>query len=127
MIKKHQEEFPHLEPITLNIVEKEENVEIGDFKIKFFAISKTIPDSMGVIIETPYGDIVHTGSTRLNNDGEKPNKEEAEKFEDCVYPVGMDPKWIRASNELNFFNSYKMKFAVIIGVTQMTLGIIRLI
>ena len=34
----------------------------------------------------------------------------------------MDPKWIRAENELNYFNSYKMKFAVIIGVVQMTLG-----
>jgi V-type H+-transporting ATPase subunit a len=50
-------------------------------------------------------------------------EEDAEKMEGCVYPIGMDPKWIRASNELNYFNSYKMKFAVIIGVTQMTFGI----
>lgn len=49
-------------------------------------------------------------------------EEEAEKIEGCVYPIGFDPKWIRAENELNYFNSYKMKFAVIIGVTQMTLG-----
>ena len=40
-----------------------------------------------------------------------------------MYPIGFDPKWIRAENELNYFNSYKMKFAVIIGVAQMTLGI----
>lgn len=48
---------------------------------------------------------------------------EAEKIEGCVYPFGFDPKWIKASNELNFFNSYKMKFAVIIGVIQMTFAI----
>jgi V-type H+-transporting ATPase subunit a len=49
-------------------------------------------------------------------------EEEAERIEGCVYPFGFDPKWIRASNELTFFNSYKMKFAVIIGVAQMTMG-----
>lgn len=34
----------------------------------------------------------------------------------CVYPIGLDPKWYIASNELTFFNSFKMKAAVIIGV-----------
>ena len=54
--------------------------------------------------------------------GEAAHEEEAEKIEGCVYPFGFDPKWIRASNELNYFNSYKMKFAVIIGVFQMSFG-----
>jgi len=44
--------------------------------------------------------------------------------EDCVYPFGIDPKWYIASNELNFFNSLKMKMAVIIGVLHMSLGIL---
>lgn len=34
----------------------------------------------------------------------------------------MDPLWYIASNELNFFNSLKMKLAVIIGVAQMLFG-----
>lgn len=42
---------------------------------------------------------------------------------DCTYPFGMDPKWYVSSNELTYFNSFKMKFAVIIGVTQMMFGI----
>jgi V-type H+-transporting ATPase subunit a len=41
-----------------------------------------------------------------------------EAIEGCVYPFGLDPKWYIASNELTFFNSLKMKLAVIIGVTQ---------
>jgi V-type H+-transporting ATPase subunit a len=45
------------------------------------------------------------------------------KDPDCVYPFGLDPKWYVASNELAFFNSFKMKFAVIIGVIQMICGI----
>ena len=54
------------------------------------------------------------------------NKAEIEEFavkeEGCVYPFGFDPKWFRSSNELNYFNSFKMKFAVIIGVLQMSFG-----
>jgi len=44
-------------------------------------------------------------------------------MEDCVYPFGIDPKWYVASNELAVFNSLKMKLAVIIGVSQMMIGI----
>ena len=54
--------------------------------------------------------------------GHAGHEEYAPKEEGCVYPFGFDPKWIRASNELNYFNSYKMKFAVIIGVFQMSFG-----
>ena len=38
------------------------------------------------------------------------------KHPDCVYPVGVDPKWYVAENELSMMNSLKMKMAVIIGV-----------
>jgi V-type H+-transporting ATPase subunit a len=43
--------------------------------------------------------------------------------EDCVYPFGFDPQWYVSPNELSFFNSFKMKLAVILGVMQMSLGI----
>lgn len=36
--------------------------------------------------------------------------------EDCVYSFGLDWKWYSAHNELNYFNSMKMKIAVIVGV-----------
>jgi len=40
-----------------------------------------------------------------------------------VYPFGTDPGWAGASNKLNSVNSFKMKFAIIMGVTQMVAGI----
>ena len=40
------------------------------------------------------------------------------------YPFGVDWRWYGASNELAFFNSLKMKASVLIGVTQMTFGIL---
>ena len=62
-----------------------------------------------------------------NEHGHGSEEEEAVQIEGCVYPIGFDPVWIRASNELNYFNSYKMKFAVIIGVLQMSFGIYSII
>lgn len=84
MIKKRQEEFSHLPPLDFKTVEKDDRIQLGNLFVKFFAVSHAIPDSMGVIIETPLGNIVHTGDLRLDHvDGiptEKEEKEFDEKF-----------------------------------------------
>merc|ERR1711865_361322 len=40
-----------------------------------------------------------------------------------VYPFGLDPLWKGTTNELMFFNSFKMKISVILGISQMVFGI----
>lgn len=81
MIKKRQEEFPHLTPLTINVVEKNDTLTFGDLKVRFFGVSHAIPDSMGIIIETPFGDIVHTGDLRLDHDNGIPTDDEIERYE----------------------------------------------
>ena len=55
------------------------------------------------------------GTCYQNGKGPK-GKVVAKSAKDCVYPFGFDPKWYSGHNELTFFNSFKMKLAVIIGV-----------
>lgn len=81
MIRKRQEEFTHLPPLNINVVEKSDHFTLGDLKIQLFGVSHAIPDSMGIIIETPYGDIVHTGDLRLDHDGGIPTDAEIERYE----------------------------------------------
>eukprot|EP00917_Polyrhabdina_sp_WS-2016_P016978 GHVP01036703.1.p1 GENE.GHVP01036703.1~~GHVP01036703.1.p1 ORF type:complete len:744 (+),score=139.70 GHVP01036703.1:49-2280(+) len=39
------------------------------------------------------------------------------------YPFGFDPVWKGATNEIDFYNSFKMKFAVIVALLHMTAGV----
>ncbi len=80
MIEKRQAEFPHLEPLDIKLVEKEDRIKLGDVYVKFFAVSHSIPDSMGVIIETPYGNILGTGDLRVDNKGGIPTEAEEKAF-----------------------------------------------
>jgi ribonuclease J len=79
MMRKRQAEFPHLPAMKEVIVEKDSVVTCGKIKIKFFGVTHTIPDSMGIIIETEHGWIVNPGDYKLDQiDGIVTKEEEKE-------------------------------------------------
>ena len=81
MIKKRQEEFPHLPDIDIREVETSETINVGSLKLRFYGVTHTIPDSMGVIIKTPFGGVTVTGDIKLNHDGNGVvDEEEKESF-----------------------------------------------
>ncbi|MDP2327259.1 MAG: ribonuclease J [Dehalococcoidia bacterium] len=58
----------HLADIAeVNVVEPGDIVDVGPFSVEFFSVSHSIPDSAGLIIETPLGPIVHTGDFKLDH------------------------------------------------------------
>ncbi len=81
LIQKRQEEFPHLPKIDMNLVEKDQTITIGGFKVKFFAVTHTIPDAMGVVLQTPHGSIVHTGDLKLDHDNGVPTEAEEAEYD----------------------------------------------
>jgi len=80
MIKKRQEEFPHLPALDIRIVEKEDTITLGKIRVKFFAVTHTIPDSMGIIIDTPYGAIVNPGDIKLEHTDGIPSEREVNEY-----------------------------------------------
>ena len=81
LIQKRQEEFAHVPKIDLQVVEKNSTITCGKLKVRFFAVTHTIPDAMGVIIETPFGNIVHTGDLKLDHMDGIPTDNEVAEYE----------------------------------------------
>jgi ribonuclease J len=79
LMKKRQEEFAHLPPLNTHIVEKDSVINAGEIRVRFFGVTHTVPDSMGIVIETPYGSIVTAGDYKLDQmDGVVSDEEEKE-------------------------------------------------
>src|SRR3990167_2473839 len=80
IIKKRQEEFTSQQPLRIILVEQDEKVKLGSTIVDFFNVTHTVPDSMGCIIETPWGDVVHTGDIKLDHVNGVPTEEEVKEF-----------------------------------------------
>ncbi len=67
IILKRQEDFKELPKLDIEVVKKNDTIELGPFKVTFFHVNHTIPDAMGLAIETPVGLIVHTGDFKFDH------------------------------------------------------------
>jgi ribonuclease J len=64
--------------VKLNIVERGGGIELGPFKVSFVALSHSIPEGNGLLIETPFGSVFHTGDWKIDETpviGEAPSTE----------------------------------------------------
>ncbi len=83
LIQKRQEEYPHLPKLKMHVVD-ESDVALPltkHLKVRFFGLTHSIPDSTGIIIETPAGDIVTTGDVRVENTNGVPAEDEVKQWQ----------------------------------------------
>ncbi len=65
----------HEVPATLAVYEREP-IRVGPFAVEPFAVTHSIPDSVGLIVRTPVGTVVHTGDFKVDQtplDGRLPD------------------------------------------------------
>ena len=71
--------------VKLNIVERGGSIELGPFRVSFVALSHSIPEGNGLLIETPFGNVFHTGDWKIDETpviGEAPSTEVLSKIGD---------------------------------------------
>ena len=78
MILKRQEEFLHVDPIDMRVVKEGDSFTVGTTKVKTFPVTHSIPDSMGIAVETKHGDVVFSADVKLEHkDGDVVSEEKA--------------------------------------------------
>ena len=56
-----------LRDARLNVAEPHSPFKIGPFRAEFFRVCHSIPDSMGIAIDTPLGLVIHTGDFKIDH------------------------------------------------------------
>ena len=64
--QKFNDELPNYSPI-LHEIRAGNNVEIGPFRIRLMSVTHSIPDGVGISIETPIGRILHSGDFKFDS------------------------------------------------------------
>ncbi len=80
MVLKRQEEFPHLPKVNMQVVEPWQRIKLGNTYIKTFPVTHSIPDSMGVSVETKHGNIVISGDLKLEHEDGTPSEKEQDTW-----------------------------------------------
>ncbi len=65
IIKKRQTDFPESK-VNVKQIAIDTTLQLGVFKVHFFHINHNIPDSAGIVVETPAGVICHTGDWKFD-------------------------------------------------------------
>ncbi|MCC6934817.1 MAG: ribonuclease J [Candidatus Yanofskybacteria bacterium] len=67
MVLKRHTEFPHLPKLPIHVVKDGDRVKMGDhFTVEFFHVNHNIPDDLGVFVETPVGNFIHTADFKFD-------------------------------------------------------------
>jgi len=66
IILKRQAQFPNQPRIHIEEIKDKKVIELNPFKVEFFRQNHNIPESFGLLIRTPVGNIVHTSDFKFD-------------------------------------------------------------
>ena len=68
IILRRQEDFPYSPEVKVIEFKKDEyhSIKEGVFEVEWFHVNHNIPDSVGFLIKTPVGNILHTGDFKID-------------------------------------------------------------
>ena len=67
IILRRQEDFKESPKPNIEIITSESKLQLGSFGIEFFHVNHNIPDSVGVVLKTPIGNVIHTGDWKFDH------------------------------------------------------------
>jgi ribonuclease J len=80
IVLKRQEDFPNSPKLNIIEIKNKDHIKISDyFKATFFGVPHTVPESTGIVLHTPIGNIVHFSDFRIDYD-EKGKPQGLEEF-----------------------------------------------
>ncbi len=66
LVEKRLEEFGLQKEAKMRTITADDTLQLGVFSVGFFRVNHSIPDSVGCVIKTPAGNIVHTGDFKFD-------------------------------------------------------------
>ncbi len=66
LVRHQLQEAGVLPQARLNTLREDASIQLGAFKVSLFPVAHSIPGSVGLVIDTPVGAVVHTGDYKLD-------------------------------------------------------------
>ena len=67
IIMERQQLFPNQPRLNIQEIKDGSRIKLGPFSVEFFRQNHNIPDNMGLFIQTPVGNILHTSDFKFDN------------------------------------------------------------
>jgi ribonuclease J len=97
IVEKRQADFPNAPKLKFHVVKRGDKVKISpNFEAEFFNVDHTVPDTVGIILKTPIGNLVHYADFRVDSD-EKGNFIDVSDFE-RIGKMGVHTLFIDSTN-----------------------------
>ena len=66
IILRRQEDFPNLPKLDITKVKDRTKIRLGPFQLEFFKQNHNIADNLGIFLQTPVGNILHTSDFKFD-------------------------------------------------------------